>query len=75
MSDVSDDLKNRYDTEYVRELFKICGWHSWPLFLEAVTIACTGTGGSTVERIRKLNEADIRMAWEHDQQNENGLVN
>ncbi len=73
MSDVSDDLKNRYDTEYVRELFKICGWHSWPLFLEAVTIACTGTGG-TVERIKKLNEADLRLAWEDDQRG-SGLVN
>jgi hypothetical protein len=70
MSDMS--VKNRHDNEYVRELFKVCGWHSWDLFLQAVTIACSRERG-TVERIRQLNQADIRMAWEHDQQQ--GSVN
>ncbi|MDA8119879.1 MAG: hypothetical protein M0Z85_07525 [Gammaproteobacteria bacterium] len=64
--------RSRYDNDEVRELFRLCGWHSWDLFLQAVTIACSGEAG-TVERIKQLNEADIRMAWEHDQQQ--GSVN
>ncbi len=62
---------SRYDTPEVRELFKICGWYSWPLFLEAVTLACNGERGSVVERIRQINLADLREAWEADPQGHN----
>ena len=60
------DAKNRYDTEEVKELFKLCGWHSWPIFLEAVTVACGAAPGG-VKRVVELNRLDLQAAWEDDQ--------
>lgn len=59
-------MTSRYDRPEVRELFKLCGWHSWEIFLQAVEVACGAAPGG-VKRVAELNQMDLRAAWEDDQ--------
>ena len=66
-------MTSRYDNDEVRELFKLCGWHSWEIFIQAVEVACGAAPGG-VQKVVELNQADLQLAWEHDQHG-SGTVN